>query len=90
MGDQSNARNVPAGTVVDDVVTLPERYDFFIVSQAVTQGTATPTSYNVLYDTFGLPPDKIQIMTYKLCHLYVSFALFIYFKNIDSINVTLF
>lgn len=64
--------NVPAGTVIDDVVTLPERYDFFIVSQHVTQGTATPTNYNVLHDTFGLPPDKLQIMTYKMCHLYVS------------------
>lgn len=72
VGDNNNATNVPPGTVVDDVVTLPERYDFFIVSQAVTQGTATPTSYNVLYDTFGLPPDKLQIMTYKMCHLYVS------------------
>lgn len=66
------AENVPAGTVVDKVVTLPERYDFFLVSQHVTQGTATPTNYNVLYDTFGLPADKIQIMTYKMCHLYVS------------------
>lgn len=67
------ASNVPPGTVVDDVVTLPERYDFFLVSQAVNQGTATPTNYNVIYDTFGLPPDKLQIMTYKMCHLYVSF-----------------
>lgn len=66
------ANNVPAGTVVDDVVTLPERYDFFLVSQAVNQGTATPTNYNVIYDTFGLPPDKLQMMTYKMCHLYVS------------------
>lgn len=66
------AMNVPPGTVVDDVVTLPERYDFFIVSQAVNQGTATPTNYNVIYDKFGLPPDLLQQLTYKLCHLYVS------------------
>merc|ERR1740131_551065 len=31
--------NPPSGTVVDDVVTLPERYDFFLVSQSVRQGT---------------------------------------------------
>lgn len=67
--------------MVDDVVTLPERYDFFIVSQSVTQGTATPTNYNVLYDTFGLPPDKIQMMTYKMCHLYVSIVLFYFSKT---------
>lgn len=69
---QKGAQNVPAGTVVDDVVTLPERYDFFLVSQHVNQGTATPTNYNVIYDTFGLPPDKLQQMTYIMCHLYVS------------------
>lgn len=65
--------NVPAGTVVDSVVTLPERYDFFLVSQAVTQGTATPTNYNVIHDTFGISPDKMQILTYMMCHQYVSF-----------------
>ncbi|XP_055323202.1 piwi-like protein Siwi [Sitodiplosis mosellana] len=66
--------NVPAGTVVDDIVTLPERYDFFLVSQAVNQGTATPTNYNVIYDTFGLPPDKLQMMTFKMCHLYYNWS----------------
>ncbi len=25
--------NPPSGTIVDDVVTLPERYDFFLISQ---------------------------------------------------------
>jgi len=43
--------NPPSGTVVDDVVTLPERYDFFLVSQSVRQGTVNPTSYNVIKDT---------------------------------------
>ena len=27
--------NPPSGSVFDDVVTLPERYDFYIVSQSV-------------------------------------------------------
>lgn len=78
VGDQRDARNVPAGTVVDDVVTLPERYDFFLVSQHVNQGTATPTNYNVIYDTFGLPPDKLQQMTYIMCHLYVREISFLF------------
>lgn len=71
----NGAQNVPAGTVVDDVVTLPERFDFFLVSQHVNQSTATPTNYNVIYDTFGLPPDLLQLMTYKMCHLYVSYEI---------------
>ena len=44
----SNHTNPPSGTIVDDVVTLPERYDFFLISQSVTQGTVNPTSYNVI------------------------------------------
>lgn len=37
-----NKRNPAPGTVVDDVITLPERYDFFLVSQAVRQELCRP------------------------------------------------
>uniref|UniRef100_A0A1B0DCX4 Uncharacterized protein n=2 Tax=Phlebotomus papatasi TaxID=29031 RepID=A0A1B0DCX4_PHLPP len=67
-------QNPPPGTVVDDVITLPERYDFFIVSQSTRQGTIAPTSYNVIYDQTGLPADKIQIWTYKMTHLYYNWS----------------
>lgn len=96
--DSSRGRgftNPPPGTVVDDVVTLPERYvlilsltslviilmqqfissyDFFLVSQSVRQGTVSPTSYNIIYDTFGLTPDRMQQLTYKMCHLYYNWS----------------
>lgn len=67
-----NPTNPPPGTVVDDVITLPERYDFYLISQHVNQGSASPTSYNVFDYSFGLPPGKLQLLTYKMCHLYVS------------------
>ena len=70
MNDQPS--NPPSGTVVDDVVTLPERYHFFRVSQSVRQGTVNPTSYNVIEDSSGLKPEHIQKLTYKLCHLYYN------------------
>ena len=54
------------------MVTLPERYDFFLVSQSVRQGTVNPTSYNVIEDSSGLKPEHIQKLTYKLCHLYYN------------------
>ncbi|XP_077550222.1 piwi-like protein 1 [Haemaphysalis longicornis] len=60
----------PPGTVVDSEVTRPERYDFFLVLQSVRQGTVAPTHYNVIYDTTGLKPDRMQRLTYKLTHLY--------------------
>jgi aubergine-like protein len=66
--------NPPPGTVVDSTITLPERYDFFLISQSVRQGTVSPTSYNIIEDTFGLPIGKIQILTYKLCHLYYNWT----------------
>ncbi|KAL7044980.1 hypothetical protein ACKWTF_002125 [Chironomus riparius] len=66
--------NPVSGTVVDDDVTLPERYDFFLISQSVRQGTVSPTSYNIIDDSFGLPPERMQMLTYKMCHLYYNWS----------------
>ncbi|EAT40149.1 AAEL008076-PA, partial [Aedes aegypti] len=67
-------QNPRPGTVVDDVVTNPERTDFYIVSQSVRQGTVSPTAYNVLYDTSGLKVDHLQMLSYKQCHLYYNWS----------------
>lgn len=69
-----NEFNPPPGTIVDDILTLPERYDFYLVSQSVRQGTVSPTSYNVIHDTIGLDADKIQMLTYKLTHMYYNWS----------------
>lgn len=66
--------NAPPGTIIDDVVTNPLRYDFFIVSQNVRQGTVTPCAYHVIADNTGWAPDRIQRLTYKLCHLYYNWS----------------
>ena len=57
------------------------RYDFFIVSQSVKEGTGTvtPTHYNVIHDTLYLSPDAVQSQTYKLCHMYYNFSVSIFF-----------
>ncbi|KAL3183271.1 hypothetical protein MRX96_000252 [Rhipicephalus microplus] len=60
------------GTVVDTEVTRPERYDYFLVSQSVRQGTVAPTHYNVIHDTTGLKPDHMQRLSYKMTHLYFN------------------
>lgn len=69
-----NGNNPVPGLVVDDVVTLPERYDFFLVSQSVRQGTVSPTSYNVIHDSMGFDADKLQILAYKMTHLYYNWS----------------
>lgn len=54
------------------------RYDFFLVSQNVRQGTVTPTHYHVIEDTLKLPPDIMQKLTYKLTHMYYNWSVSIY------------
>jgi aubergine len=33
-----------------------------------------PTSYNVIHDTTGMAPDKMQVLTYKHTHLYYNWS----------------
>lgn len=68
----NHKENPPIGTVVDDVITSPFKYDFFLISQQVRQGTISPTSYNVIYDNTGLDAETVQTMTYKLTHVYYN------------------
>ncbi|CRL00554.1 CLUMA_CG013814, isoform A [Clunio marinus] len=74
MDKNNKLMNPVPGTIVDHTITLPERYDFFLVSQSVRQGTVAPTSYNVIEDTSGLSPDQIQVITYKNTHLYYNWS----------------
>lgn len=68
----SDVRNPEPGTVVDSTITLDERYEFFLVSQRASQGTISPTNYNVIGDTSGLTPEKIQTWTYIQTHMYYN------------------
>jgi len=70
----SNMENPPPGTVIDSVVTDPTKYDFFLISQHVKQGTVTPTHYQVIEDTLNFPPDILQRLTYKLTHMYYNWS----------------
>ena len=67
--------NPQPGTVVDSDIVHPTWYDFFLVSQSVKQGTVTPSHYHVIADNTGLTPDQMQVLTYKLCHLYFNCTL---------------
>uniref|UniRef100_A0A8C7AF15 Piwi like RNA-mediated silencing 3 n=1 Tax=Neovison vison TaxID=452646 RepID=A0A8C7AF15_NEOVI len=71
---EGRLRNPLPGTVIDVEVTKRQWYDFFIVSQSVKDGTVTPTHYNVIHDTVRFTPDRIQHLTYRLCHMYYNLA----------------
>lgn len=52
-------------TVVDDSITIPNSFQFFVVPQSLRQGTLSSTSYNVIYNTTQLNRYTIQDLTYK-------------------------
>nr|CAD7395763.1 unnamed protein product [Timema cristinae] len=70
--DQSGrSKNVPAGTIVDTVITHPTDFDFYLCSHQGIQGTSRPTHYFVLWDDNRLSADQLHHLTYQLCHTYV-------------------
>lgn len=69
-----NNANPEPGTVVDDVITLPERYDFYLISQLSRHGTVSPTRYDVLLNETTWKPNQIQRLTYISTHLYYNWA----------------
>ncbi|CAL8249711.1 unnamed protein product [Boreogadus saida] len=63
--------NIPAGTTVDNSITHPFEFDFYLCSHAGIQGTSRPSHYYVLWDDNRFTADELQILTYQLCHTYV-------------------
>lgn len=57
------------------------RYDFYLVSQSVRQGTVSPTHYNVIYDGVGLQADHMQRLSYKLTHMYFNWQVWQIFSD---------
>ena len=66
--------NPPCGTVVDTRVTRLNRYDFYLISQNVRQGTVSPVNFNIIEDTVGWSLNNHQKLAYKLCHLYYNWS----------------
>lgn len=62
--------NVPAGTIVDQVITSPKENNFFLCSHASIQGVAKPAKYCILLDEGNHKIDELQTFTYDLCHLF--------------------
>jgi len=72
-----NNENPPIGAVIDNFLINPTypiigKYDFFLVSQQVQNGTLTPTRYSIIYDNSSLNADQMQRLTYRLTHMYFN------------------
>lgn len=64
--------NPPPGTVVDHTITRRGLFDFYLVSQKMRHGTATPSHYVVIENEANLPPDTLQQLSYKLTYQYFN------------------
>ncbi|XP_040580324.1 protein argonaute-2-like [Lepeophtheirus salmonis] len=62
--------NVPAGTCLDNTITHPHRFDFYLASHYGIQGTSRPTYYRVMWDDNNLSAEEIQSLTYMMCYCY--------------------
>ncbi|KAG0225023.1 argonaute 1 [Actinomortierella wolfii] len=69
--DMDKFKNCKAGTVVEEGITHPTEFDFYLQSHAGgVKGTTRPTHYHVLVDEIGFSPDQLQTLSFNLCHLH--------------------
>jgi len=67
-GDRSG--NCPAGFIVDDNITSPGIFDFYLQSQGGLLGTSRPSHYIVVKDENSFTVDQLQSFCFTLCHTY--------------------
>ena len=70
--DGTRYANAQPGTIIDSEITDKDTYEFYLVSVAARQGMSTPTRYVIIYDDIKASPDKIELLTYKLCWTYFN------------------
>ncbi|UJR07552.1 hypothetical protein I4U23_011840 [Adineta vaga] len=66
--DGQYTNNIEPGTVIDQEITHPSQFDFYLCSQAAIMGTSRPALYHVLHDENGFSSDDMQQLTYWICH----------------------
>lgn len=59
--------NLRPGLLVEDVVTNPIPYNFFLQSHQAIKGTARSAHYHALHDDMGLGADRLPSLTMLLC-----------------------
>lgn len=67
--NQDRSGNSLPGTIIDDEITHPTEFNFYLQSHAGIQGTSRPTLYHVLLDENNVSLDSFQKLCYSLCFL---------------------
>ena len=68
-----NYRNPYSGLIIDRCVTQSNKFEFYLQPQFVSQGTATPSHYQVMYydiENNNLDMEKLEKLTYYLTYYY--------------------
>lgn len=69
--EKRQLENPVPGTLIDNTITS-KFYDFYLIAQNVTRGTATPTHYKVIYDNSEMPAEILQELVYAQCFAYMN------------------
>ena len=70
---KNKLQNPPPGTLIDNTI-VSKYYDFYLIAQNVTRGTATPTHYKVIFDNSTLPAETLQELVYSQCFAYMNWS----------------
>lgn len=62
--------NSKRGLLVEQEVTHPFMWDFFLNSHVAIKGTARPVHYHVIHDDSGIPCASLQDMIFRQCFSY--------------------
>jgi len=65
VSSEGRMNNPDGGVVIIDDVVKPDRANFFLVAQRVTQGTATPTHYEVVYNDTPIKLEELVELSYQ-------------------------
>ena len=65
-------KNPRGGLVVIDNVVKKDQANFFLVAQNVTQGTANPTHYEILYTGGGIKFEEVVDIAYSFTYGYAN------------------
>jgi eukaryotic translation initiation factor 2C len=69
--DADQKGNPLPGCLIEQDVTMPHEFDFFLYSHIALQGTSRPVHYTILRDDANHSPNVIQNMIYEHCYQYM-------------------
>lgn len=66
-------KNVPSGALISEKVVSNE-YDFYLMSQHTTRGSALPNHYKVIYSSSKIEEGLLQELIHAQCFNYVNWT----------------